>query len=203
MRTIDTIEELERLYPPPGLTSTIKVTPHVTPHYRAMIEASPFVALATVGPEGIDCSPRGDAGAVVAVLDERTLVMPDRAGNNRADSLRNIVRDPRCAFLFLIPGSGNCLRVNGRAVLSLDDDLLESLAVDGRRPRCAIVLTTDEVYFQCARAIVRSALWDPSRQVDPSALPTAGEILAALSAGAVGGEAYDREWPERAARTLW
>lgn len=203
MRAIETLEELEALYPPPNAASTVKELDHVNDHYRAMIEASPFVALATVGPEGLDCSPRGDAGPVVRVADPRTLILPDRRGNNRADNLRNIVRDPRCALLFLIPGSGNCLRVNGRAKVAVDEALLASFAVEGQAPRSAVVLTTEAVFFQCARAIVRSDLWNPARHVDPSGLPTPGEILAAISRGRVGGPDYDREWPERARRTMW
>jgi PPOX class probable FMN-dependent enzyme len=203
MQTIDTIEALEALYGATNRASIVKEIDHVNAHYRAMIEASPFVALATAGPEGLDCSPRGDDGPAVRVLDEKTLAMPDRRGNNRADSLRNIVRDPRCALLFLIPGSGNCLRVNGRAKVVVEPDFLAAFAVEGQAPRSVIVLTTKAVFFQCARAIVRSALWDPARHVDPASLPTPGEILAALSAGEEGGAEYDRAWPERARRTMW
>lgn len=203
MKTIDTIEALEAIYGSTNAASTVKEIDHVNDHYRAFIEASPFVALATVGPEGLDCSPRGDAGQAVRIDGPRTLVMPDWRGNNRADSLRNIVRDPRCAFLFLIPGSGNCLRANGRARIVVDEDLLASFAVEGQAPRSAIVLTTEAVYFQCARAIVRSQLWNPEKHVDPSSLPTPGAILADLSRGGVDGNAYDREWPERARRTMW
>ncbi len=201
---IETPEQLAAIYDvAPVPASTVKETDHITPHYRALIEASPFVALATVGPEGLDCSPRGDAGAAVRIDGPRTLVMPDRRGNNRIDSLSNIVRDPRVALLFLIPGSGTTFRVNGRAVISADPDLLTSLAVDGQAPRTAIVITVERAYFQCARAVVRSRLWDPATHVDPATLPTAGEILAALSAGEVGGKAYDEEWPARAAKSLW
>ncbi len=201
---VDTIEALEAIYhDAPTPASTVKELDHISPHYAALIAASPFVALATCGPEGLDCSPRGDAGRVVRMLDSRTLVMPDRRGNNRIDSLRNIVRDPRVALLFLIPGSGTTFRVNGRAQLSVDRDLLASLAVDGKPPRTAILITVETAYFQCARAVVRSALWDPARHVDPASLPTPGAILAAISAGEVGGSAYDEEWPTRAAATLW
>lgn len=203
MTTIDTIAALEAIYGPANDASTVKEIDHVNADYQAFIEASPFVALATVGPEGLDCSPRGDDGPVVRVADPRTLIMPDRRGNNRIDSLRNIVRDPRCAFLFLIPGSGNCLRANGRARISVDGDLLASFAVDGRAPRSAIVMTTEAVYFQCARAIVRSQLWNPERRIDPASLPSAGQMLANISGGQVGGAQYDREWPERARRTMW
>ncbi|MBO9546699.1 pyridoxamine 5'-phosphate oxidase family protein [Caulobacter sp.] len=204
MHEITTVEALEALYQPlPVPASTVKVTDHITPHYAALIEASPFVALATVGPEGLDCSPRGDLPGFVRIADPKTLILPDRRGNNRIDSLRNIVRDPRVALLFLIPGSGTTFRVNGRAVLSTDPALLDSFAVDGKPPRTVMVVTVDEAYFQCARAIVRSGLWKAESQVDPASLPTPGAMLAAVTAGEVGGETYDREWPGRAAKTMW
>ena len=204
MHEITTLEALEALYQPaPVAASTVKVTDHITPHYAALIQASPFVALATVGPEGLDCSPRGDLPGFVRIADPRTLMLPDRRGNNRTDSLRNIVRDPRVALLFLIPGSGTTFRVNGRAVLSADPALLDSFAVDGKPPRTVTVVTVQEAYFQCARAIVRSGLWDIESHVDPKSLPTAGAMLAAVTAGEVGGETYDQTWPERAAKTLW
>mgnify|MGYP005998693761 FL=1 len=183
--------------------STVKVAAAITPDYAALIAASPFAVLATAGPEGLDCSPRGDQPGFVRVADPRTLILPDRRGNNRIDSLRNIVRDPRVALLFLIPGSGTTLRVNGRAVISADPDLLASFSVDGHAPRTAIVITVEEIYFQCARAIIRAKLWDPDTRVDPESLPTPGAILAALTAGAVGGARYDADWPERAAKTMW
>lgn len=204
MTTITSIDQLEALYlPAPVAASTVKVAHVMTPHYRRLIEASPFAALATVGPEGVDCSPRGDKPGFVRVHDDKTLMMPDRRGNNRIDSLRNIVRDPRCAFLFLIPGSGTTMRVNGRAHLSIDPDLLESFAVDEKPPRSVIVLAIDELYFQCARAIIRSELWNPARHVNPATLPSPGEILAAMTENAVGGESYDKAWPERAKATMW
>lgn len=204
MHEITTLEALEALYQPaPVAASTVKVADHITPHYAALIQASPFVALATVGPEGLDCSPRGDLPGFVRIADPKTLMLPDRRGNNRIDSLRNVVRDPRVALLFLIPGSGTTFRVNGRAVLSADPDLLASFAVEGKSPRTVMVVTIEEAYFQCARAIVRSGLWKPESQVDPATLPTAGAMLAAVTAGEVGGETYDKEWPERAAKTMW
>lgn len=195
--------ELEAIYGRPLETSTVKEVNWITPHYRAYIEASPYAALATSGPEGLDCSPRGDLPGFVRVHDEKTLMLPDRRGNNRIDSLRNIVRDPRVALLFMIPGVGNTLRVNGRAHLSIAADLLESFAVDDKAPRSVAVIEVDAVYFQCARALVRSELWNPERHVDPKSLPSAGQILAALSNQRVGGETYDREWPGRAAATMW
>ncbi|MEO6339454.1 MAG: pyridoxamine 5'-phosphate oxidase family protein [Caulobacteraceae bacterium] len=203
MSIITTVEELAALYGAPLEPSLVKEVDWVTPQYRAMIAASPFVALATCGPEGLDCSPRGDQAGFVRVHDEKTLMMPDRMGNNRVDSLANIVRDPRVALMFLIPGVGNALRVNGRAKLSVDPDLLASFAVKERSPRSVIVMTVDAIYFQCARAIVRSELWNPAKHVDPKSLPTAGEILATMSTNRVGGAVYDQAWPERARGTLW
>jgi PPOX class probable FMN-dependent enzyme len=201
---IQDLDQLAAIYDAPiTLASTVKEVPRITEHYRRLIEASPFVALATAGPEGLDCSPRGDAPGFVRVLDERTLAIPDRRGNNRIDSLRNVIGDPRVALLFLIPGCGMTFRVNGRAVISADPDLLAAFAVDGKPPRTVVLVTVETAYFQCARAIVRSHLWDPDRHVDPNTLPTPGEILAALSAGEVGGATYDTAWPERAAASLW
>ncbi|MGD1068081.1 MAG: pyridoxamine 5'-phosphate oxidase family protein [Vulcanimicrobiaceae bacterium] len=203
MSIVRSPEQLEAIYGAPNEASLVKEVDRIIPAYRTLIEASPFAVLATSGPEGLDCSPRGDRTGFVRVQDERTLLMPDRHGNNRIDSLRNIVRDPRTALLFLIPGAGTTLRVNGRAHVCVDPELLASFAVEERAPRSVIVLAVDAVYFQCARAIVRSELWNPARHVDPSALPTPGAILAELSTGRVGGESYDRAWPERARTTLW
>src|SRR5690242_17772255 len=202
-QTITTVAELEALYGQPNEASTVKEVDTITPHYRAYIEASPFAVLATGGPEGLDCSPRGDKPGFVRIHDERTLMLPDRRGNNRIDSLRNIVRDPRVALLFLIPGHGNTLRVNGRAHLSVEPSLLASFAVEDKPPRTVTVITVESVYFQCGRALIRSELWDPRRHVDPKSLPSAGQILAALSENRVGGASYDREWPGRAAKTMW
>ena len=203
MATITTIAELEALYGQPGEPSLVKEVAYVTPHYRALIQASPFAVLATSGPQGLDCSPRGDQPGFVRVQDEKTLLLPDRRGNNRVDSLRNIVVDPRAALLFLLPGVGTTLRVNGRAHLSTDAALLASFAVEDKAPRAVIVFTVEAIYFQCARAIVRSELWNPERHLAPESLPTPGQILAEMSSNTVGGEKYDREWPERARQTMW
>ncbi|UZE50483.1 pyridoxamine 5'-phosphate oxidase family protein [Rhodopseudomonas sp. P2A-2r] len=206
MTVIATIEQLEQIYgsfDKIGEATTAKVADWVTPSYRRLIEASPFAALATMGPEGLDCSPRGDLPGFVRVHDDRTLMMPDRRGNNRVDSLRNIVRDSRVALLFLIPGAGTTLRVNGHAHVSADPALLASFEVGGKAPRTVVVMRVEEIYFQCARAIVRSALWNPDSRVDPASLPTPGEILAGMSDNRVGGVDYDTAWPERARQTLW
>jgi PPOX class probable FMN-dependent enzyme len=202
MTVITTIEDLKAIYGEVGEASTAKVTAFLTPAYRTMIERSPFVALATVGPEGLDCSPRGDRGAVVRIEDDRTITLPDWRGNNRIDSLVNIVRDPRVALMFLIPGSNSVMRINGRAVVSVAPELIESFVMDGHHPRSVVVVTIDEAYFQCARAVMRAELWNVERQVAANDLPTPGEMLKAAKQD-FDRETYDREWPERAAKTMW
>ena len=203
MALITTLEELEALYGQPGEASLIKEVPHLTPRYRALIELSPFAVLATSGPEGLDCSPRGDQPGFVRVVDDTTLMLPDRRGNNRTDSLRNIIRDPRVALLFMIPGSTTTLRVNGRASVTTDADVLSSFVVDGKAPRSVVAITVDSIYFQCARALMRADLWNPDRFVDASCLPSAGQMLAEISNNRLGGDDYDRAWPERARTSLW
>lgn len=203
MTVINTVEELEALYGIPKQASLVKETDRMTPQYRKLIEASPFVALATAGPEGLDCSPRGEPSGCVRIHDDQTLMMPDRRGNNRIDSLRNIVSDPRVGLLFLIPGSGTTVRINGQARVSCDPDLLNSFAVEEKAPRSVIVITIDSIYFQCARAILRAGLWNPKRHVNGSDLPTPGQILSEMSGNTVGGADYDAEWSGRAEKTMW
>ena len=203
MSIVTKVEELEAIYGQPSEASMVKEVDRVTPHYAAYIAASPFMALATSGPEGLDCSPRGDKAGFVRIHDEKTLMMPDRRGNNRVDSLRNIIRDPRVGLLFLIPGSGSALRVNGTAAISTDADLLASFEMDGKAPRTVIVITVEAVYFQCSRAIVRSDLWNPENHVDPKSLPSVGTVLASLSRNRIDGDAYDKDWPARAKASLW
>lgn len=200
---IETVEQLEALYGEPGEASLIKEVAEIIPMYRSFIENSPFCSLATTGPEGLDCSPRGDVPGFVRVHDERTLMMPDRRGNNRCDSLKNIIRNPKIALCFSIPGSRTSLRVNGVAQLSVDPHLKASFVEQGKEPRSIIVIKTEAVYFQCGRAIVRSKLWEQDAQVDLETLPTPGEVLAYLSDNAVGGKQYDAEWEARANKTMW
>jgi PPOX class probable FMN-dependent enzyme len=200
---VTTMAQLEAMYAQPMETSLLKELDHIGPHYRALIEASPFVALATSGPEGLDCSPRGDTAGFVRIKDEKTLLIPDRRGNNRIDSLRNIIRDPRVALLFLIPGMSETMRVNGRAAISTDPELLESFKVDGKVPRCVIVVTVERAYFQCAKAIVRSKLWDPATRIERAKLPSTGAMVAALTKGKVDAETYDREAPARIKAQLY
>src|ERR1700756_159045 len=158
MSVVATIEQLEAIYGFPGESSTVKVADRITPSYRVLIEKSPFAALAPPGPDGLDCSPRGDLPGFVRIHDDKTLMLPDRRGNNRIDSLRNIVRDPRVALLFLIPGVGNTLRVHGRAHPSVAPALLEPFAVEDKAPRSVMVMEVETIYFQCARALIRSEL---------------------------------------------
>lgn len=201
---ISTIAELEALYPEPVYPpAAVKETNRITKAYRALIEASPFFALATSGPGGLDCSPRGDPKGFVRVVDDRTIVVPDRRGNNRIDSMRNLIHDPRIALLFLIPGVSETLRVMGRATISTDPGLCESFAMHGKVPRSVLVIDVDRVFFQCAKAIVRSKLWDPATQVERASLPTAGQILAEISGGQMGGEEHDRLAPERIKATIY
>ena len=194
-------DDLAGIYGAPGATSRQKVSDHLTPEYRRFIEAARFCALASVGPEGADCSPRGDDGPVARALDQQHLAIPDWKGNERIDSIRNIISDGRVGLLFLVRGSGNAIRVNGRARVTDDQALRDSFAHKGHLPRTVIVVQVTEVYFQCARAIIRSGLW--AGQDDSTGLPTPGQILAAMTEGQVGGADYDRDWPERAARSMW
>lgn len=194
---------LEQLFDSVNEVSLLKELDHVDTNYRAWIAASPFCALATAGPGGLDCSPRGDERGFVRVLDRRTLLIPDRRGNNRIDSLRNIIADPRVALLFLIPGLGETLRVNGRCLLNSDPELCAELAVAGKPPRLVLVVSVESVYFQCSRALVRSRLWDPAARVAAGSLPTPGKILEDISRQRIDGAAYDRELPERVSKTLY
>jgi len=203
MAIVRTVEALEALYEQPAATSLTKEIDHLTDLHRAYVEASPFVLVATAGPGGLDCSPRGDAPGFVRVADERTLMIPDRRGNNRVDSLRNIVRDPRVSLLFLVPGVGETFRVIGRAKISTDPALTESFIFAGKTPRSVIVVDVERVYFQCSKAIIRSKLWDASRHVERASLPSNGTILAAITQGKEGGEEYDRAYPERLRQTIY
>jgi PPOX class probable FMN-dependent enzyme len=200
---VTTMDELEALYDKPFGPATVKEIDHVNAHYRAFIEAAPFFAMATSGPEGLDCTPRGDPPGFVRVADEKTLLIPDRRGNNRIDSLRNLLHDPRISLLFLIPGCGETIRINGRAAISTDPELCKSFATNDKVPRCVLVVTVERVYYQCPKAIVRSKLWDPATQVDRKTLPTPGTILAGITKGAMGGPEHDRTAPERLKATIY
>lgn len=200
MDWIADLDGLHALYGTPGQAATAKVTPHLTPSYRAWIARSRFCVLTTVGPEGTDGSPRGDDGPVVSILDDRTLALPDWRGNDRIDSLRNILRDGRVSLMFLIPGSTTAMRVNGTARLTADADLCTRFQRDGKRPRTVIVIAVAEVYPQCARALIRAGLWSGDQS---EGLPTIGNMLREATSGSIDGAAYDAEWPGRAAQTMW
>lgn len=200
---ITTLEQLQSLYREKMGASVIKEIDHINDAYRTLIEVAPFVAVATSGPEGLDCSPKGDAAGFVRILDNKTLAIPDRPGNNRIDGFRNIVRDPRIALLFLIPGVGETLRVNGRAAISIDPELMQSFAVNSKLPRCVLIVHVESIYFHCSKAIVRSKLWDETTKIDRKSLPSTGTIIAELSQGKLGGETYDREAPERIKAQLY
>lgn len=197
------VAALRAIYGVPAEVSVIKETRGIGPAYRAWIAASPFAVLATAGPDGLDASPRGDAPGFVHVEDERTLWLPDRRGNNRIDSLTNIVRDPRVALLFFLPGLGETLRVNGRATISLDPALIARFAVGDKLPRSVLVIDVEAVFFQCSRAIVRSGLWQAEKHVAPGTIPSAGQVLAEISENRLGGEKYDEELPARVCSTLY
>lgn len=201
MDWIEDLDALHALYGTPGAAARIKVTPGLTPAYRAHIERARFCVLTTVGPEGTDGSPRGDSGPVVRIGDDRTLLLPDWQGNERIDSLRNILRDGRVSLLFLIAGSTTAMRVNGTARLSASPGLCESFARSGKAPRSVIVITIAEVYSQCARALIRAGLWTSGDQ--SAGLPSVGDMLREITEGRLDGASYDAEWPERAARTMW
>ncbi|MEM7496821.1 MAG: pyridoxamine 5'-phosphate oxidase family protein [Pseudomonadota bacterium] len=177
---ITDIATLEALYGTVNPNSLAKETPALTSEYRAWIEAAPFMAVASAGQGGLDCSPRGDVpGRLFAVEDARTLLIPDRRGNNRLDTLRNIVADPRLALLFLVPGVPECVRVNGRGTVTADPALLARFAVEGNPPATVLQVAINAVYFQCARALIRSRLWQQDAQLPPGTVPTAGQMTKA------------------------
>ncbi|PHN16707.1 pyridoxamine 5'-phosphate oxidase [Pseudomonas sp. ICMP 561] len=200
---VTTTEALEKLYGPIARPSMVKEVDHIHPVYRPFIESATFAILASSGPGGLDASPRGDQAGFVHIEDSKTLYLPDRRGNNRIDTLRNIVTDPRVALLFLIPGVGETLRVNGTAQISVNPDLLARFAVNGQLPKSVLRITVTSVYFQCSRAVIRAGLWGAARHVERSTLPTAGKILKEISAAEIDGDAYDKALPGRIADTLY
>ncbi|MCX2194955.1 pyridoxamine 5'-phosphate oxidase family protein [Pantoea agglomerans] len=198
---ITELTELEGLYGTVARPSVAKETDHIHPTYRPFIAASPFVALATSGPEGLDVSPRGDPAGFIEIENDKTLLLPDRRGNNRIDSLRNILHDNRIALLFLIPGIGETLRVNGTAAISTDPALLERFAINNQLPKTVLRITVESVFFQCSRAIIRSGLWDAETQISRQSLPSTGSILKQIAE--IDGDAYDKALPERLKNSLY
>ena len=202
-RQITTIEALDALYDKPAGASLAKEIDHISEHYRTFIEKAPFVVMATSGPDGLDCSPRGDPAGFVRVLDRKRVLLPDRRGNNRLDSLRNLIADPRVSLLFLIPGVNETLRINGRARIMVNEELAASFAINERVPKILIEVTADRVYFQCAKALVRSRLWASETQVPRSALPSTGQILEQITNKAIDAVEHDRGYPERVKQTIY
>jgi len=200
---ITSMAQLEALYGKPSGPAVVKEIDHISPSYRKLIEAAPFVAIATGGPDGFDCSPKGDAPGFVHILDDKTLAIPDRPGNNRIDGFRNIMCNPHIALLFLIPGIGETLRVNGRAAISIDPELMANFAVNGKLPRSVMIVHIETIFFHCSKAIVRSKLWDEATKIDRKSLPSTGTIIAEVSQGKFGGEVYDRDAPERIKTMLY
>ena len=200
---VTTLEQLEALYGERKQTTIRKEVARLSAGYRKLIEAAPFVAVATAGPEGLDCSPKGDPAGFVRILDDRTLAIPDRPGNNRLDGYRNILRDSRVALLFLIPGIGETLRVNGRGAISVDPELMQGFAINGKLPRSVLIVHIERVFFHCAKAVVRAKLWNDASRIDRKSLPSTGALLAELTANELGGEAYDRALPERIKAELY
>lgn len=200
---IHSVEQLEAIYGQPLSTAIAKEIDHITTEYRAFIEAAPFVVIATSGADGLDCSPRGDPPGFVRVVDEKTILIPDRRGNNRTDTLHNLIHDPRISLLFLIPGVGETIRINGRAAISIDDGLRKSFTMQGKVPQSVLVVTAERVYYQCPKALIRSRLWSEDARVDRKTLPSAGDIMEAVTKGEVDGADYDAAYPERVKRTIY
>ena len=199
---IKTLDQLDALYAPVNPVAILKEIGQVIPEYARFIEAAPFVVISTAGPEGLDCSPRGDPAGFVRILDDKTLLIPDRRGNNRVDTLRNLVRDPRIALLFMIPGIGNTMRVNGRARITADPELCASFAMRGNPATSVIVVTVEAIYPQCPKALVRSRLWNPEVQIARSALPSTGEMMKAIDPS-FDAETYESEYPARLEKTIY
>lgn len=200
---ITTTEQLESLYGEPMPRAITKELDQISDHYRAFIEKAPFVVVATSGPEGLDCSPRGDPPGFVRVPDDKTVLIPDRSGNNRVDTLRNIVRDPRISLLFLIEGVGETIRVNGIAVIDTDPQLRESFMIKGKLPRSVITVTVEKIYFQCQKALVRAKLWEVDAQIPRTDLPSTGAMLQALSDETFDGNEYDRTYREHMKKSIY
>ncbi|MBV8791158.1 MAG: pyridoxamine 5'-phosphate oxidase family protein [Pseudolabrys sp.] len=200
---VSSVEQLERLYGTPMPTSLAKEIDHINSSYRKMIEASPFVVIATSGPNGLDCSPKGEAPGFVRIVDNKTVMIPDRPGNNRLDGFKNLMSDPRIALLFLIPGVGETLRINGRAKLSVDPALRESFVVNGKPARAVLIVAVETIFFHCSKAAIRGKIWDPTAQIPRMALPSTGAIISETTGGKLGGEQYDKEAPAKTQAMLY
>ena len=199
---VSTVEQLENLFGTPHTQSMIKEIDYISEDYARFIEKAPFLVMASSGPGGLDTSPRGDPAGFVRIHDAKTLLIPDRRGNNRIDTLRNLVTDPRISLIFLIPGVGETLRVNGTAKIIVDEELCQSFAMQNKKANCVIAVKTEQVYFQCQKALVRSKLWDPSCHIERSELPSTGTIIQNLDKN-FDGDTYDKNYPERLKSTIY
>lgn len=202
MTVLTSAEALRAVYGEPHARSVAKEITFLNEPYQAFVRASPLVILASSGPDGIDCSPKGDAAGFVQIIEERMLAIPDRPGNNRIDNLLNIVGDPRVSLLFIVPGIGETLRVNGRAQISVDAELLQRFSVEGKVPRSVLLISVERAYFHCSKAVARSHLWEPANHLPRGALPSAGDMIAAVSEG-FDAKNYDRDLPERVKNSLY
>jgi len=206
MKTINTLQQLEKMYGTPADRVNWKEVDHITDHYRQFIEAAPFLIIATFGEKGVDCSPRGDPAGFVRVVDEKTLLIPDRRGNNRLDTLRNIVLNHQIGLIFIIPGVGETIRVSGKARIIIDETLCESFRIAGKAASSVLSVTVEKAYFQCQKAIARSKLWDAASMIDRASLPTAGqmaEYFAGLHQVEFDGKAYDENYSEHMKNTIY
>ena len=203
MKFIKSISELEKIYGSPSVASLRKVSDRITPTYRKWIQASSLCTLATVGPNGVDASPRGDNSNVVRELNEKNLLIPDWRGNNRIDSLRNIVCDPRASLMLIVGGANIVIRINGTAKITLDKKLIDTFEKNKNKPRSIILFEIQEIYFQCAKAFSRSEIWKNDSWPELENLPTAGQILEEMTNAEVDGSKYDHSWPKSSEETLW
>ena len=206
MDKITSIESLESIYGNPGERSLWKEIDHINDHYRQFIEASPFLILATYGDNGVDCSPRGDPPGFVRIIGEHGILIPDRKGNNRLDSLRNIINNPQVGLIFLVPNAGETIRVSGRAKILVDKVLCESFAINGKPANCVISVRVHKAYYQCQKALARSRLWDASSYIERSELPSAGQMAEHFSATqgvAFDGDSYDEDYAEHMKKTIY
>jgi uncharacterized protein len=200
-RAITTEEQLREIIGTPTKVAVAKIADRLNHLTRQFIERSPFVCVGTASPDGgLDVSPRGDPAGFVRILDERTLLVPDRPGNRIGDTLSNLIKDPRIALLFLLPGVGDTFRVNGTAEIIDDPELLAESEVEGKVPKLGLLISVKEAYTQCPKALIRSALWNPERHIDRSELPRHGEILRSLTDPSFDVERHERERQARYAR---
>jgi uncharacterized protein len=203
MEYLTNTAQLESLFGAAMEASVRKEVSVLHPRYKEWIEKSPFAVMATAGESGLDTSPRGDPAPLVKIQDERTILLPERRGNNRIDSLKNILHDSRISLIFFIPGVRETVRVNGTAKICVEASLLEEFSINGQPPKCVIEITVEAVFYQCAKAILRSSLWSKEQLAVKPAVPTVGELLAAVTSNEIDAVAYDKELPDRLAKTLY